>query len=333
MYTNKDLNDAIEKGIFTQSAVDEFRLSVSKEKNTPLVDEENFRLVGGFNDIFVVIACVLVLFSSLWMIETASSVLSYLIFSVLAWGLAEFFVLKRKMALPAIALLLSFVGGVFALGLALFADLAFESASAIAAAMASIAALVHWKRFRVPITVAAGTAAMVTLVIGLLLSNFPAAQDALLVILFICGLMSFSLAMIWDAQDRKRINHKSDVAFWLHLIAAPLIIHPVFTGLGISEGSQSIAGMLVIILLYLLMTVISLVVDRRAFMVSSLAYVIYAISDVLEAYGDLSYGLALTGVLIGSALLLLSAFWQKARVALVAKLPEKVQGFVPVLPD
>lgn len=331
MYNNDDLNHAVDKGIFTQAAVDKFKANVSKNKNTDASDNENFRLVGGFNDIFVVIACGLLLFSSMWVVESASKMLSYLIFCVLAWGLAEFFVRQRKMALPAITLLISFVSGIYFLGLDLFSELGFEQASWIAVGMAGIFTYAHWFRFRVPITIAAAAAGAIGYVAVRLLLNFQVARDSVLILLFVCGVVAFALAMYWDAQDRERINHKSDVAFWLHLLSAPLIIHPVFTGLGISQGNESVTSMLVIVTLYLLMTLISLIVDRRAFMVSSLVYVIYAISDVLKVYGDVSYGLAVTGFIIGSALLLLSAFWQKARTGLVLNLPEKIQNNVPVI--
>lgn len=65
------------------------------------------------------------------------------------------------------------------------------------------------------------------------------------------------------------------------------------------------------------MTSISIVVDRRAFMVSSLIYVLYAISNILEAYGVVGYSFAVTGVCIGAALLLLPAFWHPVRGKLV----------------
>ena len=64
MYTDDDLNSAVEQDIFTSEAVSKFKHHVESLKETPSVDEENFRLIGGFNDIFVVIACVLLLFSS-----------------------------------------------------------------------------------------------------------------------------------------------------------------------------------------------------------------------------------------------------------------------------
>jgi len=66
MYSDEDLNLAVKSGIFPQASVDDFRKSVSLLKNAPSADEENFRLIGGFNDIFVVIACALLLFSSVF---------------------------------------------------------------------------------------------------------------------------------------------------------------------------------------------------------------------------------------------------------------------------
>lgn len=328
MYTNEDLNEAVKKGIFSEEAVNEFRAEWSLSKSIPIVDEENFRLIGGFNDIFVVIACVLMLFSALWAVRVIDENLGLFVFSVLAWGLAEFFVLKRKMALPAIVLLLSFVGGVFSLCLNLFGEPS-EIAFMVAAGVSAVAAYLHWKRFQVPITVAAGTAAIIGLIVSSALSSHPEAEDWVLVIVFFCGVVAFLYAMYWDSSDRARTTRRSDVAFWLHLLSAPLIIHPIFSSLGILEGSETISSMMIVVCLYLVMTFISVTIDRRAFMVSSLIYVIFAISSVLEAYGGVSYSFSLTGLIIGSALLLLSAFWHLTRMKIVGLLPISAQKFIP----
>lgn len=330
MYTNEDLNFAIQKGIFTAAAVDEFRAQLESTQKTRFVDEENFRLVSSFNDIFVVIACSLLLFSSLWVGEGISKGLGGLILGLMSWGLAEVFTLKRKMALPSIVLLLSFVGGVFSFCLSMF-DHPAEIAFIIASALSAGAAWLHWKRFGVPITIAATTAALAVLIISVVLSLFPDTKAYLLLALFVCGVVIFSLAMYWDSSDITRTTRKSDVAFWLHLLAAPLIIHPVFTGLNIFEGNEDIGNMLVVIVLYISMTLLSIIVDRRAFMVSSLAYVIYAITVVLKEVGGVGLSFALTGILIGSALLLLSVYWHAIRVSLLGRLPLKIQKYVPAI--
>ena len=332
MYTDEDLNYAVEKGVFTDAAVTEFRSLLATDKQTAMVDEENFRLVGGFNDIFVVIACSLLLFSSVWVVRPISNTLAMLVFAVLSWGLAEFFVRKRKMALPAITLLLSFMGGVFWCVFSLasaFPSFSVQAGSLFAAAVTTLAAYFHWRRFRVPITVAVGIGALFVFFLSLVLVVFPAAQEGLMLVLFLCGIAAFALAMCWDASDTKRVTRRSDVAFWLHLLSAPLIIHPIFSNLGILNGNESLLSMLVVVFLYLLMTSISIAVDRRAFMVSSLIYVMYAVSAIIESYGGIGYSFALTGVIIGGGLLLLSAKWHFMRAKLVALLPISIQRYLP----
>ena len=99
MYTDDDLQQAVEKGIFTASAVEQFRQDRLQRRNTHFADEEDFKLVSSFNDIFVLMACALLLLSTGWALQAASPSLAALVVAGLSWILAEFFVLKRKMAL------------------------------------------------------------------------------------------------------------------------------------------------------------------------------------------------------------------------------------------
>jgi hypothetical protein len=336
MYTDEELNQAVDKGIFSAESVEKFREDVAANKHSPLVDEENFRLISGFNDIFVVIAITLLLASSLWVLNKVSVSFSLFVFSALSWLLAEFFVRRRKMALPAIVLLITFVGGVFALvfsfydGFDVFSE-ELRTALLMASGMAAVAAYLHWRRFAVPITVAAFTLAVVGFVITLFAINLSNSSEWVLLVAFICGLLTFTFAMYWDAQDTRRVTRHSDVAFWLHLLSAPLIVHPLFYWLGILQGEEKIDGLLIVLAFYFLVTIISLVIDRRVFMVSSLIYVLYALSDVLETYGFVGQGIAITGMLVGTALLFLSAFWQGAREKLLLVMPPAIKKFVPVV--
>ena len=329
MYTNEDLNLAVKKGIFSESAVAEFRQFIASTKHSPSVDEENFKLITGFNDIFVVIACALLLFSSYWALNDFGESVALGTFTFLSWGLAEFFVLKRRMALPAITLLMAFVGGVFFFVLS-FIDPEPEKSIVLAAGITAFSALVHWFRFHVPITIAAGTGSLITLVVSGLLVSYPQSEEWLTLILGICGGLTFLFAMYWDSTDLSRTTRRSDVAFWLHLLAAPLIMHPIFANLGVfDQGDQSYHTIGIVIGLYILITLISMIIDRRTFMVSSLVYVLFALSQLLELYGVVNYALAITGVVIGAILLLLSAFWHPVRSALVRILPGVIQRRVP----
>ena len=61
MYNDEDLAAAVRDGVLSQEAVDAFQAYMVQGRPLPVVDEEHFRLVSGFNDIFVVIACLLLL--------------------------------------------------------------------------------------------------------------------------------------------------------------------------------------------------------------------------------------------------------------------------------
>jgi hypothetical protein len=251
----------------------------------------------------------------------------------LSWGLADFFVLRRKMALPAIVLLITFAGGVFYTCFEFFdvPDYAGYPGLAIATFSVCLATGLHWYRFRVPITIAAGSAAIIGFIIATVLWTYPQAKDWIFLLLFICGGAIFAFAMYWDSTDLDRTSHRSDVAFWLHLLAAPMIIHPVFSTLGVFNQTDNLLSTAMVLGLYVLMTAISLIIDRRAFMVSSLVYVLYAISSLLRTYGVIGYDFAITGLFLASALLLLSGFWHRARASLVKLLPSWVMKRIPAI--
>ena len=336
MYSDDDLESAVAAGVLSPDTAAAFRSYIARSHATYVVDEEHFRLITSFNDVFVVIASTLLLTAVAWISGMKAPWLGGAVVAATAWGLAEFFTRKRRMTLPSILLLLAFVGGVFTAILLLVADNALGSRPggslvAVAAAIAAGAAWLHWQRFRVPITVAAGAAAIVVVAIGLLLSTMPYAKDWLNAIMFVAGLLVFTFAMRWDMTDTARQTRQSDVAFWLHLLAAPLIVHPVFALLGLLEGKASITQAVIVILLYVVMGIAALVVDRRALMVSALFYVLYAFSELLKQFGAVSLNVALTALFIGSALLLLSAFWHPSRAFMVRNFPASWQSKLPPL--
>jgi hypothetical protein len=332
MYTDEDLENAVLKGIFPRKSVEIFRDDISSRSNTYGADEEKFRLIASFNDLFVVIACVLFMLSVSWTLFHIHPAISAAAVSILSWGLAEFFVLRRKMALPAIVLLLTMVGGLFA-SVAMLFDTLDEGVFVLSALAAAIGAWLHWKRFGVPITVAAGAAALVVLVISLLVTLIPALADYLIPMTLLGGIGIFLVAMRWDSSDPQRVTAKSDIAFWLHLTAATLIVHPIFSILGMFDSNQNLFGLGVAVVLYLILTLISLVIDRRAFMISSLVYVLAALTEMLKTYG---YGLevesfAYVGVVIGFSLLLLSGFWHSTRRRIVSSLPASIRKSLPAV--
>ena len=327
MYSEAELDEAVAAGAITPADADALRGFADVRRSTPHIDEEEFRLITSFNDIFVSLAIVILLGAVGGITAPLTSWLVGPAIAATAWYLALFFTAKRRMALPSIILLAAFVGGIST-------GIAAIDGGPLASLVAAGAAYVHWRKFRVPITPAAGAGAMVSLLVALVGSMTGDGNrfgTVLLLTTMVGGLGVFALAMWWDASDPGRVSRRSDVAFWLHLLAAPLIVHPIFWLTGLAKGSSDVGGAVAVIAMYLAMSIVALAIDRRALLVSALAYVLWALGNLLFQFGSLGTTIPLTALLIGSALLLLSAFWHKARRGVVMLLPEPWRRHLPYL--
>jgi MFS family permease len=365
MYSESDLAGAVEAGAISREAAAALRNHVAASRSTPTVDEESFRLLTGFNDIFVGIASILILVAVGWIgfyiggkimgieanegprqVGVAVAFGGFAV-SITSWLLAEYFTKQRRMALPSILLLIGFAGGFFAGFGALWGanapwlaeqfglttDLQERQLAGTIGVITGIAttgaAWLHWRRFMVPITVAVGALALVAVAVGAITAFVPASKEALNPMLLIAGMLVFTFAMRWDMSDRERRTRRSDVAFWLHLAAAPLIAHPIFHMLGVFDGAIGAPMAGVVIALYIVFAGVALAVDRRALLVSSLVYVLWAMYALFEQSGAVELAAALTALVIGSALLTLSAFWQPMRRAVVGLLGAELEGRLP----
>lgn len=329
-----DLDAAVAAGILDTAARDRLvAFARTRAEGTAGPDNESFRFLTGFNDIFVALACILLLAAIPALLPPLAAAA---VAAAASWGLAEYFTARRRMALPSILLLLAFVGSVFAFSLIGLTGgthfaLAMEQARMqghtvamfapfmVSGLAGAAAAALHWRRFRVPITLAAGAAALAVGAVSLSAALFQAERGILLAA-FLSGLAIFALAMRYDMSDRDRITRNTDIAFWLHLLAAPLIVHPVFALSGLLDASPGPGASALVLLVYLLLTLVALAIDRRALLVSALAYVIYALQGLFEA-GQVAAGFGLTALVLGSFLVMLSAAWGMLRRRLVQGLP------------
>jgi hypothetical protein len=379
VYSQDEINSAVAAGALSQDAADALRAHVSAMRQSPVTDEEQFRLVSSFNDIFVAIGVVIMLVAAgaigqaiagglfsvpqdfdwanatdaqakaqnaaYFMRETMQAMLAGLLVAATAWPLAEFFTRRRRMALPSIILLIAFVGAVFAAVASGSIGLLGNSNEmgrigavllALSGVIAAGAAWLHWRRFMVPITVAAGAGAAAVTAIALIFAiigpnNLDNGESIVLGLVFLAGLAIFAVAMRWDISDLERKTRRSDVAFWLHLLAAPMIAHPIFYMLGVTRGDAIGVGAAIgVLAVYVLFGIVALAIDRRALLVSALAYVLAALTFLFEKFGAVELNVALTALVIGSALLSLSAFWTPIRQAIVAALPGGMQERLPV---
>ena len=352
MYTDKDIEDAVASGRMTQASADGLRGVNTPMNSSP--DDESFRLLTGFNDIFVTVALVLTLSALAWIAAVPGPVWGAGALVAASWFLGEQFIRRRRMALPALALLAAFTGAAGVFCWLAYANLVLSSAAhghalssgVQAGAMlcgwagAAAAAYGHWCRFKVPAAVAA---TMLALVFGLLMAVAIFVAPAALIhhvpqVILAAGALLFATGLWWDMKDPDRRTRQSDVAFWLHLAAAPMLVHPMFGMLGLDprvgflhQAPGLLQGVLAL-LVYLLLGVVALVTDRRAVLVSGLFYVIYSLSILLATAGMSTLTLPVTGLFIGAALLCMSAWWRQLRSPLVRRLPARVRRVLPPVP-
>ena len=321
-------------------------------------EEEALRFVSGFGDIFVTLGLGLFLGAAFLLAQLFVEMRwAFLDIALLSWLLAEFFTRRRRMALPSIVLLLAFASatlfGLIGIAVQITGAVAPRVDSSglsggLALGLAGIATLglcwLHYRRFQVPITVAAGVGAAIiagVALIGGLSTSFLEAYY--LPIGFAAGLATFALAMRFDLSDKARLTHRAAIAFWLHLLAAPLIVHPLMTVAGVLEhgfvpqadGSDlTIAGALLLLAGFAFLSMVSILIDRRALLVSGLIYAGYAFWTLVSQAGLGGDEISLvTALLLGAFVLAISAGWRPIRRALVHRLPRHWQPLLPETAD
>ena len=334
-YTDDDLSAAVDAGILSEQQHSNFREYVQTsrrdapptEPSSSAQESEQFRLVSGFNDIFVVVACGLVIVALAHMFYTFTGIDASLGSALAAWGLAEYFVRKRRMALPGIVLTIVFGVSVF-----YFLVRHFGFGGTTLALVSGIAAglvLLYWWRFRVPIAIAGVTACLVFATQILIAGEINGIPVSIPLLQLVQGIAVFAFAMWWDVRDLERQSHRADVAFWLHILAAPLIVSGVFGFIETYQIDVSLWQALSVTVLYILLGLVSLWVDRRALMLAALSVLVYTYSNLLAEYGIVSLNYAITALVVGLGLLALSVYWTKCRGAALKLLPATARTRLP----
>ena len=102
MYDDDDLDAAVAAGAIRAETAIALREFVARRRAGPeagpVADEEQFRLLTGFNDIFVTIAAVLLLVAVGWLAGELVPAAAGLAVAAVSWGLAEYFTRRRRMA-------------------------------------------------------------------------------------------------------------------------------------------------------------------------------------------------------------------------------------------
>ena len=350
MISDQALGVAVERGLLRVEQVEQLRAIEREVAPREPVDDEALRFITGFADIFVTIGVVLFLGALAFLMDAgAGSTPMFAGLASTAWLLAEFFTAKRRMALPSVVLLIVFVLAVFVVSLQVFTSLlppgpalsdrfwfvptTAPAPLAVAAILTTAMAAMHYLRFHVPITIAAGAATLCLLVLAAVAAVVPdIGMTTIDIALLVCGISVFILAMRFDLSDPGRLTRRADIAFWLHLLAAPLIVHPLIKGVLHGLDAQlTLSAALGILWVFIILGIVAVIIDRRAILVSGLVYAGIAFGTLIKTLGFSSQTYLLPTVLLalGAFILLLSAGWQPLRRAILRRLPTRIAGRLP----
>lgn len=357
MLREEDLKAAVDAGVITaaQQAALESQ-AASRHAARPFIAgrDERFRFLRGFNDVFLSLGVMLVTgaFLTQWSPQFNTGAPVLFTGAAVLWVISEVLVGRYKAVLPGmtavlgIGLLCSLAGGQWAVsaGIDAVARGTFKPDSwasfpfgvwLAGVGCGGLAMLLFYLRFRLPfalLPLAAGAMATVLLAIA---QRFGVETTWALIntSALALGLATFAVAMRFDSSDPERLTRRSDCGFWLHLAAAPFIVHPVISLL--AKGNTIGASLLTIAVVAVLGTV-ALIIDRRALLVSSLSYFGIAVGYLVTHSQDGRFGQNGTGgitttlLLLGGFVILMGLGWHTLRGILLK--PFAGSGWLTKLP-
>lgn len=319
----------------------------ASEPASPVEESEAPRFIRGFHDILITIGIIVGLMG----LGGLASVYAVIPAAIV---LAEILVRRQRLALPAVTLTAA---------VALSASLGMVPAwdglptpyqdwipPGIFATIAVVGFLIYW-RYKVPLALAGGLVTLYATVIfsaalGMRwLSGNPAFFEtrptALVGFLGLFAILVFGTALRFDVADRHRVTRRSDVAFWMHLAAAPAILYTIMAQIYLGNREDwfstdtTVLQATAIVGAVVLLMLIGIILDRRAFVTSGLISFGYAFK-ILLTEGGLAQALASTDTLvfltflaIGVVVLSLGIGWQPLRRIIVGNLPDGLRDVVP----
>lgn len=344
MIERDDLRAAVSAGIVTESqAASLSTLAHSRRgaRENLAPGDEPFELFKGFNEIFIVIG--LIILAVGWgglvgvtatqeITNPQQAAVTYgIIGAAIIWLLSEYFVRRRRMVAPAIALSIFFAGNAAMALVAYFAEpfmLAQEDFSSLPLpfAIGTLALCVYWFRFRVPFAMAMIAIGLfiVALLVAATSQGTPESFDDLFLlsaggpfawITLALGVIVFIVAMVFDMSDPHRVTRRSANGFWLHIVAAPALVNTIALTLLNQGGSNANILLLAFLAVFAL---VAIIIDRRSFLIAAIGYIVALSATVFEGEGA-----ATTVLILGIILLLLGAFWERIRAVLLGLLPNR----------
>lgn len=314
MISRSTLQKAADKNIIDPHQLDALYDFLQQEQTLTASDEareEPLKFVRSFGDVFITLGIILLLLASN---KLAISGYYYLLPAAGFVLLAEWLVKRRRLSLPGIAILIAIL---YFINQAI--SIEHPQENIITLALLGISSLLFYLRYHMPFSLLPLTlsaVAIFVLQLGLDILQQP-------LILLAPGLILFTIALGFDAHDPTRRSHLSDSAFWLHLVASPLIVHSVMVSILLSEANWTLwlNKELLMVIFFLGFFLLALLLDRRAMLVSTQLYVIYALTQLLQNNLSPSENIMIyLLMLLGLFVIFFGTYWYKTRRLIFARL-------------
>lgn len=325
MITKSSLEKAAEKNIIQPDQIEPLYQFLHEQPSDTISDsrEEPLRFIRSFGDIFITMGVIFLMIS---INLTSISGLSYFIPAAMFVLLAEWLVHRRRLALPGMAILLSILFFVFK---AITSEN--ETSTLFGFAIIAVTSLLFYYRYKMPFShlpLAASLVAMFVIMLDVDAFKNP-------IVFAVSGIIVFSVAMWFDSRDTERMSHLSDSGFWLHLLASPLLVHGLMLSMLTSEQAWlSVLNKEVMILCFFAVFFLTaLFVDRRAMLISTQLYMIYAVTQILRNNSANTEDIVIFVLIaLGMFVIYFGAYWYKTRRFVFSFLAGKaITRYVPDL--
>lgn len=294
--------------------------------------EEKVDAIRGFHELFLSIGIICLLLGAYFLHAGIAGILMPL----LVWGMAEALHGWRHVRLPMIVLSCALSFSLLPIGSLFFHDdknIGFGDTPLmlLLSGLWLVSGYAYWRRFRLPFN----WLIIATSLVGI--AYYGAAtllgeawvNTHLYWFVLVCGVGVFALAMFFDMQDPARTRTEHEAAFWLHLSAGPMLVHGVMN-LNQELVEHEVIVAAISIALVGVLSCLALIVNRRAILVSSLAYFGYSVSTLADKFDmDINISGALALVVVGAFAISMALGWNKTRKLIVRKLPLRVQAMLP----
>jgi hypothetical protein len=330
----------IERGVKAEN-----RSAVRRGELEAFSDTETPSFVRGFHDVLITIGIVVAL-AGLWGIASIYAVLPAIIV------LAEILVRRQRLALPAVALTIAlavwtgFVSAVLLQGSPQIIGLGDNNEGLQYTLAFPVVLGLFYLLYRIPLALALAIMGALVVVLQLVLrllgwlTGDPlfALNHAgvLSMMAVVCAAGLFALAMRFDLKDPLRLTINADIAFWLHLGAAPALLYSVislsdFGGRGTLAGLETVSMRTpVVVVTVAALMLIGLIIDRRAFVTSGLVSLGAALYGIFrQGNAQVDTYVFITLLTVGIIVLVIGTGWMPLRRFVMRLLPATIQARLP----